>query len=189
MRYFRYLFTLFIVSVLSCTCLGQLVDSFDDGNFDQNPSWSGDSDIFIVNTDLALQLNDIDDLQNEAYLSVNAPTGSNGTWRFHISLDFSPSGNNFGRVYLNADQADLTSSLNGYFVQIGGISGDQDAVELVRQTGTSETVLISGTPGNAGTSSVDVNVEVMLDSNSNWNLLEDYNDGQGVIKYLLILSL
>ena len=188
MGYFRYLLLFLGISAQAIAGFSQFVESFDDGNFDQNPSWSGDSNIFIVNVDTELQLNDIDVSKSEAYLSVSAPTGNIATWRFHVKLDFSPSGTNFARVYLRADQIDLTTSLNGYFVKIGGISGSEDAVELIKQTGTVETVLISGTPGLAGTSVVDVNVEVNLDNAGNWNLSADYNDGQGQINEGMITA-
>jgi len=98
-----------------------------------------------------------------------------------VSLDFSPSGSNFCRVYLNSNQEDLTQSLNGYFVQIGGVSGDQDAVELVRQNGTSTTTLISGMPGAAATDPVNVSVAVSRDNAGEWNLQVDYTGGQNFV--------
>ena len=181
MGYLRLIVLCLGITAQTAACFAQFVESFDDGNFNQDPSWSGDDDIFIINTESELQLNDIDVSKSEAYLAVNAPTGNVATWRFHVNLDFSPSGTNFARVYLNSDQIDLTGTLNGYFVKIGGISGNDDAVELIKQTGIIETVLLSGTPGLAGTSVVDVSLEVVLDNAGNWNLSADYNDGQGQI--------
>ena len=181
MEYLRLLVLILGLTAQSVACFAQFIESFDDGNFDQNPSWSGDVDLFVINAETQLQLNDVDVSKSEAYLSVNAPTGSMAAWRFHIKLDFSPSGTNFARVYLNSDQIDLSGSLNGYFVKIGGISGSDDAIELIQQSGSQETVLISGTPGLAGTSVVDVTVEVVLADDGTWNLMVDYNDGQGQI--------
>lgn len=181
MGYFRLMLLFLGITAQAVAGYTQLVDSFDDGDFDQNPSWSGDDTIFMVNSDLELQLNDVDVSKSRAYLVVNAPTGNMATWRFRVQLDFSPSGTNFARVYLNSDQIDLTSNLNGYFVKIGGISGSDDAIELMQQTGSTTSVLISGTPGLAGTSVVDASVEVILDNNGVWNLNVDYNDGQGQI--------
>ena len=160
----------------------QFVENFDDGNFTQNPTWLGDQDIFIVNTDGLLQLNDVDVSKAEAYLSVNAPTGLEASWEFSVQLDFSPSGSNFGRIYLNANQADLTQSLDGYFIQIGGISGDQDAVELVKQNGTSETIILSGIAGGASNDPVELSVIVDRDNAGIWNLKVDYDDGQGFVE-------
>ena len=152
----------------------QFVERFEDGDFTVNPNWNGDENVFIVNASEELQLSDLNVLQSESYLSVGASTGMEANWTFKTRLDFSPSGSNFSRIYLNANQQDLTQSLNGYFIQIGGISGDQDAVELVRQDGSTLTTLISGTPGAAATSTVEVNVIVDRDANGLWELQVDY---------------
>ena len=162
-------------------CLAQFVENFSDGNFTENPAWQGDQDLFVVNTVSELQLNDINISNNEAFLAVSAPTGVEATWSFHVSLDFSPSASNFCRIYLNADQDDLTESLNGFFVQIGGISGDQDALELVRQVGNDMTTLISGTPGEVANEPVEVSVLVSRNTQGLWNLQADYSGGQNFI--------
>ena len=159
----------------------QFVEDFADGNFTDNPTWIGDEALFVVNADLELQLNDTNVTQSESYLSVAAITGMEANWNFTVNLDFSPSGSNFCRIYLNSSQDNLTQSLNGYYVQIGGISGDQDAVELVKQEGSTLTTLISGTPGLAATDGVNVGVAVSRDNSGLWNLQVDYAGGQNFI--------
>ncbi len=178
-------FSLVLLLLALCSfqpsCFAQFVENFDDGNFTESPVWVGDESLFIVNADLELNLNDINFSQSEAFLSTAAKTGLEANWNFKVQLDFSPSGSNFCRIYLNSSQDDLTQSLNGYYVQLGGISGDQDAVELVKQEGNTLTTIISGTPGAVATDEVNVNVAVSRDANGMWNLQVDYTGGQNFI--------
>lgn len=184
MRYMTKFFSsaLLLLALFSFeTAFAQFVENFDDGNFTDNPSWMGDDELFIINSDLKLQLSDIDVVQNESYLSVGATTGLEANWNFTVNLDFSPSGSNFCRIYLNSSQEDLSQVLNGYFVQIGGISGDQDAVQLVKQEGNTLTTLILGTPGAAATDVVNVGIAISRDNSGLWNLQVDYAGGQNFI--------
>ena len=179
-KYFPFGF-LILILLLSQPVFSQFVDNFDDGDFTNNPAWSGDAGLFVVNATSALQLNDETVSQSEAYLSVAATTGMEANWNFRVSLDFSPSGSNRCRVYLGASQADLTGSLDGYYIQVGGITGDQDALELIRQNGTSTTTLISGTPGAVANEPIDVSIAVSRNSAGLWTLQADYAGGQNFV--------
>src|SRR5262249_52776593 len=114
----------------------QTNDSFSDGNFTINPAWSGSASRFVVNDAQQLQLNYI--RSETSYLSTpfSASSLDDIEWRVYARLPFSPSGSNFARIYLVSDNADLTASLNGYYLQLGE-SGSSDAIELFRQNGTS----------------------------------------------------
>lgn len=109
-----------------------LSDSFTDGNFSQNPVWTGDTALFQVDTNQRLQL--LDSLAGSAYLSTPSAIIEDAVWEFELLLDFNPSGSNFARVYLVSNQADLSGPLNGYFVRISGSSADR--ISLFRQTGS-----------------------------------------------------
>lgn len=134
---------------LSCSDLNpnefSICEDFSDNEINNNPTWLGNTAQFVVNTNQVLQL------QSEGsateYLST-AATGSfnpNGetVWQFYFNLDFNPSGSNNLRVYLAADQADLTGDINGYFLSMGE-SGAADAIELRRQTGGSSSLIVRG---------------------------------------------
>lgn len=82
-------------------------------------------------------------------------------------MNHNPSSQNFVRAYLTTDSPDLLSSLNGYFVMLGGTP---DEVSLYRQTGTATTILIDGLDGTLNTSTVDVKVKVLRSSTGNWEL-------------------
>ncbi|MDX2071319.1 MAG: Ig-like domain-containing protein [Haliscomenobacter sp.] len=155
----------------------QLSIDFSNGNFQ---GWSGDSSKFAV-VNGALQLNDNNPTaSNQSYLSLPAATTSDvaTSWEFFTSLTFSPSTTNFPRIYLSASQSNLSQTLNGYFIQVGGINGDLDALQLCRQDGNNITVLLNGRAGGAGTATVNVRVRVKRSSTGLWTLEADYNGGR-----------
>ncbi|KXK47131.1 MAG: hypothetical protein UZ10_BCD003000738 [Bacteroidetes bacterium OLB10] len=51
----KFLFIVF--SLLNFLSYGQITDDFSDGDFTNNPTWSGDAAQFTVNTSQQLQLN------------------------------------------------------------------------------------------------------------------------------------
>ena len=155
----------------------QLVDDFSDGNFTQMPEWNGNTELFEV-LDGQLKLNDAEAIQNKAYLSLFAPTGSNAstTWEILIQLDFAPSTSNFALIYLAAQSSDLSTSPDGYYLKIGGIPGNEDAIEFfVRENGNDQ-ILLSGTVG-AVANDPTVRVRVTRSTTGNWQLFADYSGG------------
>ncbi len=166
-------------------CFSQFVEDFSDGNFSENPKWLGNIENFIVNNDNQLQLNDADVSQTTSQLLVPVETTDSTNWFFYLKLGFSPSSSNFARIYLSSSTNDLKSPLNGYFLKIGGITGSDDAIELYKQTGSDNTLLISGVKGGAGGSEVEAWVKVTKNSSGKFELFVDYQgdgnyDSQGV---------
>jgi len=156
--------------------MAQLADDFSDGDFTNDPEWLGDTGKFAVNNG-ELQLQDTDAGTSQLYVPAATSTEEATTWRFYIRLEFAPSASNNARVYLNADANDLLGDLQGYYLQIGGISGDQDALELYRQDGSSETLLISGQAGALGAAPAEVRVQVQRSAAGAWTLAADYSGG------------
>src|SRR5882724_2432502 len=137
---------------LTSVCFAQLADDFSDGDFTNNPTWSGSTSQFTVNTSKQLQLNN--SAAGQSYLSVPFAASSlnNYEWQIYIKQSFSPSGTNYGRFYLTSDKADLTQSLNGYYLQFGEALGN-DAIELFRQAGSAApTSVCRGTAAAIATS-------------------------------------
>lgn len=124
----------FIFEELSC----QITDDFDDGDFTQNPTWMGDTDKYIVNSNKQLQLNASE--AGTANLAVKYDVFDTLEWRFYLKNAFAGSANNFVEIFLCADDADLARAGNGYILRFGE-AGSNDAVELQRlQAGTREVV-------------------------------------------------
>lgn len=158
----------------------QFTDNFNDGDFSSNPAWIGNIDRFTVNSNGELQLQDnTPGTNNTSYLSAAAPTNINATttWEFYLRLGFATSTTNFARVYLMASQPDLSGNLNGYYLKIGGISGNEDALELYRQDGSSSALLLKGTAGSAGGDPVTARVRITRSISGEWMLLADYTGG------------
>ncbi|MAC96250.1 MAG: hypothetical protein CMC96_12210 [Flavobacteriales bacterium] len=149
-----------------------VIDSFTDGNLNINPEWFGDTSKFEVNTSNQLQLNDAT-ASSPAFLVTSSNIINNAEWEFWVRMEFAPSGSNYGTVYLVSDVQNLSQNVNGYFVQIGGVSGTVDDVSLYRQDGSSNTKLIDGTDGTVGLDPVDVKIKVTKDSLGEWELFID----------------
>lgn len=133
---------LFVLGIFQCA-LAQITDDFSDGDFTQNPVWTGDVANFIVNAGGELQLSAPD--AGVSVLSVQGNIADSAVWLLDVRLEFAPSAANLLRIYLLADQADL-SQANGYFLEIGE-NGSSDAIRFYRQDGPAKMLLATGTPG------------------------------------------
>ncbi|MFK5855903.1 MAG: lamin tail domain-containing protein [Bacteroidota bacterium] len=166
-----------LLILLSNLVYSQTSDDFEDGNFTENPQWTGNQSLFKVNSLFQLQLNDTE--ENQAYLGTANAMLDNTEWRCWIKLAFSPSANNYARYYLVSDQQDLLSPLNGYFLQFGE-SGSNDAVELFRQDGDEFISVCRGAEGVISTS-FEIRVKVTRDGGGSWKLYVDQSGGEDFV--------
>jgi hypothetical protein len=165
----------FLIGATPSIVSGQFSDDFSDGDFTANPVWTGDDLLFQVNPDNELQLNATSagtaQLQSDNIMN----SLDDQEWRFWIKQSFSPSGSNFGRVYLVSDQVDLNGPLNGYFIQFGE-AGSNDAIELFEQSGTTENSVARGTDGLVS-SSFELGIRVTRTTGGNWTISADPTGG------------
>ncbi len=164
----------FLFLWLPLLSLAQVSDDFSDGDFLYNPVWKGTTDNFIVNNTFQLQLHDT--VSGESWLTTRNQLITNTEWHFWIKYSFSPSKNNFGRIYLVSDTTILNDSLNGYFIQLGE-SGSNDALELFKQQGAKVTSICRGTDGLIA-SSFTLGIKVLRDNIGNWQLFADPDGGE-----------
>ncbi|XOV66436.1 MAG: lamin tail domain-containing protein [Fluviicola sp.] len=153
----------------------QITDDFGDGDFTTNPNWSGTDVDYIVNGSFELQLNN--NVADTSYLSTLHGLASldNKEWRFYVRQSFSPSSSNYGRVYLTASSADLSTDPDGFYLQFGE-AGSTDAVRLFRSQGGSSVEILSGTVGQIA-SSFQMGVRVVRDNAGVWELFLDDSGG------------
>lgn len=152
----------------------QFSDNFTDGDFTQNPTWTGNTDRFEIDAQSRLWLNAPAEA-NSSYLVTASEAINEASWEFLVRMEFNPSSSNFARVYLVSGSDDLSGALNGYFVRIGGET--EDRISLFRQSGTSTTQLITSADGLLDTDPVEVRIRVTRDAIGNWELLADVTGG------------
>lgn len=153
----------------------QFTEDFSDGDFTTNPTWTSDTIKFQVNSG-QLQSNS-NTLNNTFYLSTPSAQALTAQWELYIKLDFSTSSANYVDIYLMADQQNLKSSLNGYFVRLGGTP---DEISLYRKDGSVITKIIDGLDGRSQSASSNnqIKLKVRRTATNDW-ILEDDITGTG----------
>ena len=154
----------------------QFVDDFSDGDFTQNPTWQGDMANFAVNASAELQLNA--PAAGMSFLAVQGNIPDSAIWNLRFRLEFAPSNNNLLRIYLLADQLDLTMA-NGYFLEIGE-TGSLDALRLFRQDAGAKTLIATGQPGLVATNPTDIRLRAKRTTSDIWEL--EAVAGNGVLE-------
>lgn len=146
----------------------QVTEDFSDGDFTNNPTWSGDASLFTVTSG---QLQSQSPGAATYYLSTPCTIATNAEWTFYFDFKFATSGSNYCSFYLMADNADLNSVTNGYFVKMGGTT---DEISLYKVVSGVETIIIDGVDGLINSSSSNpFRVKVTRDVSDNWTLQYD----------------
>jgi hypothetical protein len=171
----KYIYFCLILSVFNSFSNAQFTDDFSDGDFLNNPPWSGDVADFIVNSSERVQL-DASSPQ-DAYLSAvhGLSQLTDREWRFTIQYNFSPSGSNGGETYLTAVSPDLSTSPDGIYFRIGE-TGSNDPIKLIERNGGVETTILSSTPAIVA-SAFEISVKIIHRSNGDWELYTDLAGG------------
>jgi hypothetical protein len=166
---------MFFLWMISVNVHSQVNDDFSDGDFSNNPSWSGNTADFIINANQELQLNNT--LAGSSFLSVYHGISNlqNHEWHFWIKQVFSPSSSNYGKVFLSADNSNLNSVQNGYYILFGEANAI-DAIRLFKLENGISTQLCSGVDGQISTSFT-VGVKVVLSAGGTWELSADLSGG------------
>jgi len=156
---------------------GQFSDDFTDGDFTQNPKWIGDTGKFEVNTAGQLHL-----LASGSDLSTLVTANSRierTEWSFWVKLSFNTSTNNYARVYLVSDNADLKGPVNGYFLQIGGTN---DSISFCKQTGKQIERLFNANSSCTNHSTNVLRFKMIHDSSGMWTLYTDNSGGMNFVE-------
>ena len=167
---------LFFVGILYFQfSFAQFADSFSDGDFYSNPTWAGDSTAFKINTQNQLQLNSSSASTSSLTTALSITGIDTIEWDLYIEQSFAPSSQNYSRFYLIADQSNLSSSLNGYFLQFGE-SGTNDAISLYKQLGTNSVLIGKGVSGKIA-SAFGVTIKVIYYPSGLFEIYTDYTGG------------
>jgi hypothetical protein len=157
----------------------QFFDEFSDGNISANPTWQGDVADFQVNVNLQLQLSAPSGTTDTSviYTDFVSNFSDTVTWRLKWRLNFSPSDNNNGRVYLMSSGSNFNTA-QGYYVRWGE-NGAADVLKLYRFNGTTSTLIVTGTTVYSTSSQIALNV--VRWPNGNWVLESDPNAGENFV--------
>jgi hypothetical protein len=161
-------FSVFIQQYLSA----QITDSFADGNFTSSPTWT-----LATPTDFTVssgQLKSANTTTNSNfYISTTNTLTTNCQWEFYANLQFNTSSTNYVDAYLASDVSNLqATSINGYFVRIGGTL---DEICLYKRSGaiTTATKIIDGVDGITNVSNNTLKIKVTCNASNVWSLERD----------------
>jgi hypothetical protein len=171
----KYIYVCLILSVFHSFSNAQFQDDFSDGDFLNNPTWSGDVTDFIVNTSERIQL-DASSPQDSYLSALHGLTQlTDREWRFTIEYNFSPSGSNGGETYLTSLNSDLSTSPDGIYFRIGE-TGSNDPIRLIERNGGVETTILTSNLAIVA-SAFDISVKIIHRSNGDWELYTDLAGG------------
>jgi hypothetical protein len=162
----------------------QVFDDFSDGDFTANPAWTGTTSKFLINSNFELQSNGNSAAGDTLSLTTANTLFDSVEFNFRVSLGFNPSSTNFVRVYLASDNSNLRSALNGYYLQLGE-TGSNDTIKIFRQSGTSSTLIFTGSSeiiGSAATTA-NINFYITRKANGEWAVFADRTGGSNYTFY------
>lgn len=157
--------SIFFVIFLPIYCIGQVTESFSDGNFTQNPVWTGHVDNFTVNSSFQLQSKATS--TSNSFLFTPSEAFDDATWECWVKIAYNPSSSNYASIYIASDKSDIANGCNGYYVQIGGTN---DEVSLFVQEGTKKTKIIDGLDKRTDKNLVELRIRVTRDAQGNFSL-------------------
>lgn len=172
-------FILILLLIIPLGIFAQFQDDFSDGDFTNNPGWTGETTKFRVEAE-ELQLYDLNDPPHpSSWLSTQSEAINEAIWEFFVRFEFNPSSANYADIYLVSSNEDINSETNAYFVKLGNTD---DEVSLYRKDGATNTKIIDGTNKRLDSDPVNVRVKVTRDHLGNWSL---YSDTLGGVDYYL----
>jgi hypothetical protein len=161
-----------IFSLLALNVQAQINESFSDGDFTNNPTWSGSSNAdWVVNSSQQLQSNN-QVASSTFYLSTPNTLATQTQWEFWVKLDFNTSSLNYVDVYLTASASNLVATATtGYFVRLGNT---EDDICLYRKDANGNTVkIIDGVDAVLNNSTNTLKIKVIRAAGNQWTLFRD----------------
>jgi hypothetical protein len=163
-----------VLLFVSCFCVkAQVNDHFSDGDFTNDPTWSGDDSLFKANSAFTLQSKGTAGTSRDISLTTSSNYINDAEWQCLVKFNLSPSASNFCRFYALSDKADLKGSLNGYYVQFGGVTGNTDSITFYKQKGTTKVRIIAGRPSTVSKTNNTVRIKLTRTSAGVWELFSD----------------
>lgn len=171
----RLIISFFIVLLTPSFLMAQFTDDFSDGDFINNPTWTGDTNLFRIDN-FQLRLNSSGD-NDSTFLITPSSVLHNTEWNFWVRLAFTPSDNNHPKIYLVSNSSNLRGPLDGYYIQVGKTGGDKKRIYLFRQDGFTRTEIMAGADNLANTTNNQLRIRVVRNNSGVWEIFADPQGG------------
>ncbi|MBY0426121.1 MAG: Ig-like domain-containing protein, partial [Cytophagales bacterium] len=144
-------------------------ENFSDGDFTNNPIWTGTSHSWEIRNQL---LHSISTTPNASFYLSTPFTRTNATeWELFTQLEFNPSSVNYVDFVLQSDDENLLTNFNnGYFIRQGGTT---DEISLYKKSNGVNQLIINGKDNSLNTSNNSVKVKIIRDEAFRWTLYSD----------------
>lgn len=170
----KHLITLLILLHCFHFSKSQVAENFADSNLNSNPTWTGDTSFFEVNSVYQLQLHAAVAGNSTIFTPIDLSAIDTVEWDCYLELAFSPSLQNNTKYYLYSSQNNLINA-DAYYLQIGE-TGTNDAIQFYKQSGSITTLLGRGVDGRVA-SAFGVSVKVIKYPNGTIDVYTDYTGG------------
>jgi len=118
--------------------------------------------------------------QNKSHIVRYAPLFGQEDleWEIDVALDFIPSPQNYLKVFLAASHPDLASSSKAWYLQVGGQSGGDTRLSLIRQSGERTTLLAEGKAISSSTQAYRSRVRIRRTTSGTWTVANQQEGSQ-----------
>ncbi len=151
-------------------------ENFSDGDFTNNPTWSGDVESFEIEDNM-LKSNAS---TNNIFLSTPSSVATDCEWDFWVNLKFDTSDNNYTDIYLMSNRENLLATdITGYFVRIGSKDDNISLFKIVN--GSTPTPIIQGVNKISNTTNNFLRIKVIRKTDNSWEIRYDPTGGTALI--------
>lgn len=165
----RYFFV-FVILFLNNGLFSQLKLDFETP-FPGSVKWEGNVSQFKINAEGQLQLNAVTAGESTIFTKYKIPPDSIQI-DLYFKLQFAPSNDNFGKIYLFIDKTTETAA-NGYFLRIGE-NGNNDAIQLWKLVNGNSSLLGAGRMGAVSGDPADARIRIKIYRNGRWMMDSNY---------------
>ncbi len=181
-----------ILSAVFNTTWSQCADDFSDGDFSANPTWTGSTNNYAVNSGV-LELDDPSGLSGQSALATSCEVASmiNREWRIWVDQNLAGSASNQTRIYFASNGPALSysgtgsSGVEGYYLQLGEALGE-DVIRFFYDDGVNTTLLASGQTSIAA--AFEARIKITVDAMNSWTLSADFTGGENYSEEFSILE-
>ena len=149
----------------------QFIETFSDGNLQENPAWNGDLNDFKINSENQLQLNALE--AGRSIIYTNYLWQDSMEWSLDFELHFSPSNQNQVKIYLASLDFSNPEAESIYFEL--GQSGPEDPIHFYHHVSGKDSLLFIGRPHIYTSGENKIQLKVICRNFRDWEFWSDYH--------------